>query len=325
MLGLPKHSLLTATIVCAVASSTAAQLDNPFEIRIGHVEEVESGDTVTMFVEHVSGAEAVGYFRFNVMIDHAEITFVGAAPGPALQRCQWGRFEYRLLQLPPIPGESRTILQAFGRADGSASCFELQPYDTLFSFRVVIDNSPVLNCASLPVRFYWLNCGDNILVSVNPTDTAYHSQAIFDPYLIDTPPPDTFPTHLGAPNECIGEILELAIRGVEFHNGWIEMMCDLDAPQPGDVNLDGDAFTIADAVLMSNYFVSGESVLTKDVEQQIRAGDCNLDGLSMTVADMIYMIRVIVGDARPYPVESLLPDTIAIDPSVDVSKALPAD
>jgi len=34
---------------------------------------------------------------------------------------------------------------------------------------------------------------------------------------------------------------------------------------------------------------------------QIAATDCNADGLTLTVGDLVYLIRVIVGDALPYP------------------------
>ncbi|HQL23930.1 MAG TPA: T9SS type A sorting domain-containing protein, partial [candidate division Zixibacteria bacterium] len=50
-----------------------------------------------------------------------------------------------------------------------------------------------------------------------------------------------------------------------------------------------------------NYFVYGLGVFTINVEGQIAATDVNADGLALSVADLVYLIRVVVGDALPYP------------------------
>jgi hypothetical protein len=68
----------------------------------------------------------------------------------------------------------------------------------------------------------------------------------------------------------------------------------------GDINLNEQPYEIADAVLFSNYFVSGPSVFTKDSVLQIAVTDCNRNGKVLEVADVVYLIRVVVGDALPY-------------------------
>ena len=76
--------------------------------------------------------------------------------------------------------------------------------------------------------------------------------------------------------------------------------------------MDGLAYTISDAVMYVNYFVNGLKAFT-DVseinsygfaagyEGSVAASDVNADGLTLTVSDLVYLIRVIVGDAVPYP------------------------
>lgn len=80
-------------------------------------------------------------------------------------------------------------------------------------------------------------------------------------------------------------------------------------PIPGDVNLNGVAYEIADAVLFSNYFVYGLGVFTIDQRSQIAATDANGDGLTLALSDLTFMLRKADGDDNPNldmsPVEAL--------------------
>ncbi len=69
----------------------------------------------------------------------------------------------------------------------------------------------------------------------------------------------------------------------------------------GDLNLDGVANTIADAVTYSNYFIGGIGAFETDPNLQILASDVNDDGVVLTVADLVYLIRIITGYAQPCP------------------------
>jgi hypothetical protein len=81
------------------------------------------------------------------------------------------------------------------------------------------------------------------------------------------------------------------------------MICIDEPPDDrGDINLNGLANEVGDAVLFTNYFVFGPSVwdpVWEDV--QILATDINNDGIVLTVADLIYLIRIITGDEQPFP------------------------
>jgi hypothetical protein len=86
-----------------------------------------------------------------------------------------------------------------------------------------------------------------------------------------------------------------------FMNGKIKIICPGDIDDRGDINLNGLAYEIADAVLYSNYFILGPGVFAPGVpgEAQVAASDINADGSPLTVADLVYLIRVITGDAQP--------------------------
>jgi len=54
-------------------------------------------------------------------------------------------------------------------------------------------------------------------------------------------------------------------------------------------------------ITVTNYFISGLSAFGSHIEASIAASDVNADGIALSVADLVYLVRVIVGDANPYP------------------------
>ena len=74
----------------------------------------------------------------------------------------------------------------------------------------------------------------------------------------------------------------------------------------GDINCNSVAFEIADAVMFTNYFVSGRAAFEGHVDRSIAASDVNEDHIKLGVADLVYLIKVIIGDALPYrPITSV--------------------
>jgi hypothetical protein len=73
----------------------------------------------------------------------------------------------------------------------------------------------------------------------------------------------------------------------------------------GDINQNGIANEISDAILFSNYFIYGIDATFAPAgqrrEAQKLASDINADGVVLTVADLVYLIRIITGDAQPMP------------------------
>lgn len=89
------------------------------------------------------------------------------------------------------------------------------------------------------------------------------------------------------------------IEKILFDPGYICIVPPTD--DRGDINLNGIANEIGDAVLFTNYFIEGPDVWDDVYEEaQILATDINNDGIVTTVADLVYLIRIITGDAIPY-------------------------
>jgi hypothetical protein len=65
----------------------------------------------------------------------------------------------------------------------------------------------------------------------------------------------------------------------------------------GDINLNGIAYEISDAVYFSNFFIS-PGLYPLD-EQQLVNSDINRDGFAPSVADLVVMIKVIAGEVAP--------------------------
>jgi hypothetical protein len=182
----------------------------------------------------------------------------------------------------------------------------------------MVSNDRTLECQYVPIRFFWMDCGDNTI--------AYHSSTSLDDLSIEAgvsdkvfaygvPPTEitdstilSYPTYYGWQNieECQPLPGKPApIRFVNFYNGGIDIVCADSIDARGDINLNGISNEIADAVVFTNYFIYGLAAFTVDVpnkpEGQIAATDVNADGIVLSVADLVYLIRVIVGDALPYP------------------------
>jgi hypothetical protein len=169
-----------------------------------------------------------------------------------------------------------------------------------------------LECQFAPIRFVWYDCGDN---GVSSKDGAYLfiSELVYD-FAGFTPEPEhapifnditgldpTMPTLTGATAECdVFTQKGHPWRLVHYFNGGIDIVCADSIDAVGDINLNKLGYEIADAVMFTNFFVTGLSAFGTHVEGSIAASDTNKDGITLSVADLVYLIRVIVGDALPY-------------------------
>ncbi|MBD3298713.1 MAG: T9SS type A sorting domain-containing protein [candidate division Zixibacteria bacterium] len=164
-------------------------------------------------------------------------------------------------------------------------------------FQVTSDWNFLGQC--LPIDFCSYDCGDNTLSSKDGT-TLYVEHGS----LVDCPDPK--------PGKD-------ALEEIDFCGGAICIREPQDAR--GDLNLNSIANEVADAVLYSRYFIEGIDVFSS-VEQtrlvQIQASDVNNDGVTLTVADLIYLIRIITGDAQPFPDDAGQPKIAPYANSADV-------
>jgi hypothetical protein len=150
------------------------------------------------------------------------------------------------------------------------------------TFFVTSDRNFINSC--LHVGFCSYDCGDN-LISDKSGDIAW------------TPRDGVA---FGPNYECPDDPKVEYVPAISYCGGAI---CVCEPPDDrGDLNLNGIANEIGDAVLYTNYFIYGGGVWNPVYAQsQILASDINDDGIVLTVADLIYLIRIITGDEAPFP------------------------
>jgi hypothetical protein len=165
--------------------------------------------------------------------------------------------------------------------------FDYEGYMVELEFFVTADRNFIGTC--LEVGFCSYDCDDNVI-----------SNALGDRVAIPLSG-----VHYG-PDYDLQECLEGktdvydAEQKIDFFPGWI---CVCPPPDDrGDINLNGIANEIGDAVLFTNYFMYGDVVWDATYfENQILATDINNDGWVLTAADLVYLIGIITGDLDPFP------------------------
>jgi hypothetical protein len=161
----------------------------------------------------------------------------------------------------------------------------------------------------VPIRFFWRDCGDNAL-SDETGNILYVGLRVYDWDGTELTDPTQFgitgPRNL-EDGECYVTMTtdpkNQPLAAILFQDGGIKIICVDDIDDRGDVNLNGIAYEVADAVVFTNYFIVGMNAFTivpGNPAAQVAATDVNADGTPLSVADLVYLIRIIVGDALPY-------------------------
>ena len=286
------------------------------DIRIEKVHEAIQGTYQDVNVTIENSGLDVGAFDFLLAYDASALNFLSASMGDFLTDCQWEYFQYRCgaagnCGTGPCPSGRIRIVAIADINNGPAHPSCLKPAGgsgTLFTLRFLVTNDRTLECTYVPIRFIWYDCGDNTMASPSG-DSLYISNEVYDyyddnTYVPITDPSAAFPTIFGANTSCevsIGDNKPDPFRCMDFYNGGIDIACAESLDARGDENLNEIPNEVADVVLFSRYFVYGFSVFTINMQGQIAATDVNADGLALSVADLVYQIRIVTGDASPFP------------------------
>jgi hypothetical protein len=280
-------------------------------------------------------------FGFDILIayDASALTLANVVAGDVFTECGWEYFTFRFGPNGNCDGGCPSgLVRVVGIAETNngpnhpnTDCIA---NGTLFTLDFLVSDDRTLECMYTPVRFFWLDCGDNSLAYTDwVNEECYYGMMLqgisrdvyeFEAYYYDsllTPDESIdnanvgFPTYLGAQAPCYlgtGDYMDCATAPngtilkpgpqswVDFVNGGIDIVCADSIDARGDINLNNQAYEIADAVLFSNYFIQGLGVFVVNAAGQIAASDTNADGMALSVADLVYLIRVVVGDALPY-------------------------
>ncbi len=277
------------------------------------------GHQVEVCLNFEAGSNEIGGFDFLVKYDNSALSFVGATEGNIFAAYEWEYFTFRFGPNGNCTGGCPSgMLRVIGIAEQNdgmhhPSSTQLVPGDQFACLTFLVSNDRNLECQFVPIRWSWVDCGDNSLSSPGG-DTLYISRNVFDYIGTDmnnvvsgfradiTGNDQSFPTLTGAPDVCdVTTPKGAPLRFVDFKNGGVKIICADSIDARGDVNLNGLSNEIADAVMLTEYFVSGLAAFGSHIEGSIAASEINGDGIPVTVADLVYLIRVIVGDALPLP------------------------
>lgn len=267
----------------------------------------------------------IGGFDLLIFYDASALSLQKVDPGAFITNdmanggCRWEYFTYRFgangnCGSACPSGYVRIVAMAeTNNGDNHPQCFTNYPGPGIDSvvakMRFLVSNDRTLECQYVPITFWWVDCGDNSFSNVKGDsliisryvyayggfDGPYYHIESFDP---------VFPTNAGAQEECDTHNQPgkpNTWRVIDFFNGGVDIVCADSIDARGDINLNGLSYEIADAVMFTNYFVYGFSAFQGHTAGSQAASDVNADGLSLSVADLVYLIRVLVGDAMPYP------------------------
>jgi hypothetical protein len=259
----------------------------------------------------------VGGFDFLIAYDASALTAMEVTPGQLLEDCDWEYFTYRFGAdgncRDACPSGLLRIIAVADMNDGinHPSCYgppDTDPHE-LAKMKFLVTNDRTFEGQYVPIYFFWGDCGDNTISSIDG-ETLYISGRIYDfegNLIWDEEDDDQFPEDaripwVGAPDYCLNPDPDKpsAERFIDFVYGGIDIIPDTALDDRGDINLNGVANEIADAVMFTNYFVYNLAAFGDHVEASVAASDVNADGIPLTVADLVYMVRIITGDALPY-------------------------
>ncbi len=285
--------------------------------------EVNPGGIATINLS-VTNSMEVGGFDYVITYDPTIAFLEAEAVGDLLD---WEYFTYRKSFQDNCGGGCPTgVLRLIGIADnpdGSTppvSAFHPEGEIVKMTFQTPEDLNYVNQCFHL--SWTWYDCGDNTMSS-RTGDTLFVAQLFGDP---ETDPlPD---------DACLEGFKGITpMPRINFCDGEI---CIRPWPDDrGDINLNGIANEIADAVIYANYFIYGPNAWEypdPTYYNRVQASDINDDGTPQTIADLVYLIGIITGEKPPYdpgykitPFSDAAEITYEIDETMRVALHSPID
>jgi hypothetical protein len=260
----------------------------------------------------------IGGFDLLLAYDASALSFRTAVKGALLEEFGWEYFTYRYGPQGNCGNACPSgMVRLVGLAEtnnGANHPDTINHPGELAVLTFHVTNDANFECQYAPINFYWFDCGDNALSDASGKFLFVGDSVLFfegTPY----PEDDLLYGYDGAEPICWDTVLidnqpgyvkNYPLRTLFFRNGGIDIECADSIDARGDVNLNGLAYEIADAVMYTNYFIEGLSAfgdpMTEPmrIEGAIAASDVNADGIKLSVADLVYLIRVITGDAMPY-------------------------
>lgn len=285
-------------------------IDECIHIQVEKTHGAIQGQPEIVHIYQQGSGKELGGFDFLIAYDAGALNPRIVTPGALFESCGWEYFTYRNAANGNCSGSCPTgLLRIVGLADMNngayhPGCYLNDQIGSLADIEFLVTSDRTFECMYIPIRFFWLDCNDNSVAS-RTGDTLWISRSVYDFELSEiTDNSYGFPSSFGALDDCLvggGPDKPAAIRCIDFTNGGVDIICADSIDDRGDINLNGVAYEIADAVVYTNYFIYGLSALDISVDGQTAASDVNADGISLSVGDLVYLIRVVVGDAMALP------------------------
>ena len=245
--------------------------------------------------------QGTGAFDLLLCYDCSALAFVKAAKGDGIDGWEYFTYRYGPFGNNCGTGCPSCYIRMIGIRDmnngiaAPAGSEFVNGFIAYLTFWVSEDRSLIGMCPR--IGFCSIDCGDNVISDVTGYELALGMADQNDPegYLLTLGPDYDL-------EECLEGFREKnePTPFIYFDPGYICIVPPDD--DRGDLNLNGIANEVGDAVLYTNYFIYGPSVWDPIwYENQILASDINDDGIVTTVADLVYLIRIITGDAQPFP------------------------
>jgi hypothetical protein len=313
-----KHVYQIAIFICLTAlflGCDAEKISNPtpqtpelapFEMTLSHIHRQLQGYYAHIIISADSSRRRLGGYDFFLSYPPNALTLHSAEPGNLLKVEGWELFDYQLYSGDQIDSSHLNFIHIYAIKD--IPQIDIPPDDFLPSSNELADlefyvsNNRVLECTFQPVRFYWRNCDDNVLYTLDGDTVAFVDNIYDTARSVEVADSIYIDGWHGPSEDCFTALHHVPVPMVDFINGGITIICGgpLDPSGNGDINVNGLPFEIADAMTFINYFVHGLTAFGGHVESSIFASDVNLDGNPLTVADLVFINRVIVGDVDPH-------------------------
>ena len=317
--------------------------ENDFVIKISTVQDITLGSTFEVPVTLISAPPGLALYDLQINYDHNLITLLDVIPSDAFYSdsgCAWNHFVYKTGQ-DTINAEEDYIasfVNVHSEAQTSSNpenpnCYTPDTPAEMFRLRFLMTGDQNFTCELIPIRFYWSNCADNVLLYWFFDSTSGYVPRVATAWQVDRVihpdfPADTFPSFDGVGYSCLTSFPEEyhARRRTYFYNGGISTECDSTPILIGDVNRNFVAYEKNDAIMFQNYFEYGESIFVKSPDEQIAATDINRDGETLKLEDFTQLNNIVKRGSHPdSTIDSTLSGSVIFNDQTSKTVSLSSD
>jgi len=146
----------------------------PWEVQIEKTHGTIQGHYVDIDITLNAGSEAMGGFDFLIGYDASALAFTEASLGQYFVDCGWEYFTYRFNWNGNCGNACPTgVVRIVGLAETNnganhpdMACIEAGVDQVIATLTFFLSNDRTLECMYVPIRFFWMDCGDNTISTI---------------------------------------------------------------------------------------------------------------------------------------------------------------